>query len=187
MDRDQDPDRSTFEGFGALLVRPAKVRDLDAVLEVERASFSLPWGRESFRSLIGLSRATFLVADVEGDIVGHAVAWWAGGEGEVANLAVLPRHRGRGVATLLLDHVLERARQEKLGALFLEVRTSNARALELYRRRGFEQVGVRPSYYRNPTEDARILRLDLTLPQAPGEGAARPADSSLRATGETQL
>ncbi len=186
MDPRHAPGRSAVDGLGSLVVRPAEAQDLDAVLEVERASFSLPWGRESFRSLIGLSRATFLVADVGGDVVGHAVAWWAGGEGEVANLAVRPGHRGRGIATLLLDHLLLRARQEKLEALFLEVRTSNAPALELYLRRGFEQVGVRQAYYRNPTEDARILRLDLALSGLPGEGATSPAGSNLRTSGETQ-
>jgi [ribosomal protein S18]-alanine N-acetyltransferase len=174
MSQRVDPGSREGAAFGTPSVRPAEERDLEAVLEVERASFALPWGEESFRSLVGLTRATFLVADMGGHIVGHAVAWWAGGEGEVANVAVQPAHRLQGIATLLLDHILERARRENLEALFLEVRTSNVTAFEWYRRRGFEQVGVRPRYYRNPTEDARVLRLALEGTRPPGTAPASP-------------
>ncbi|MEX2529756.1 MAG: ribosomal protein S18-alanine N-acetyltransferase [Gemmatimonadota bacterium] len=178
-----DPGSREGGAFATPSIRRAEERDLEAVLEVERASFTLPWGEESFRSLMGLARATFLVADVGGEIVGHAVAWWAGGEGEVANLAVRPAFRLQGVATLLLDHVLERARREALDAVFLEVRTSNITAFELYRSRGFEEVGLRRAYYRNPTEDARVLRLDLEVTGTPGKDP--PSPPPLDETGRT--
>jgi ribosomal-protein-alanine N-acetyltransferase len=82
-------------------------------------------------------------------------------EGELANLAVAPELRSRGIGRLLLDAILQNATTRGVRQLYLEVRESNVAARGLYLGRGFEQVGRRKRYYRSPTEDALILRRAL--------------------------
>lgn len=144
-------------------LRAAEARDLPAVMRVERASYSQPWSPAAFRSLLGRTRVRFLVAELEGEgeVVGHGVLWAILDEAELANLAVLPEARGRGVGSALLDRLVDEARAAGARAVFLEVRESNEGARELYSRRGFREVGVRKQYYESPRENARILRLEL--------------------------
>lgn len=142
-----------------VLVRGAREADLDAILEIETASFATPWSRKTFGYLLERPNARLLAAfESDERLVGYAVLWFAGGEGELGNLAVHPEARGRGVAERLLGAVFETARERGAGALFLEVRTGNAAARALYEKHGFEVVGRRPSYYEKPVEDALIMR-----------------------------
>jgi [ribosomal protein S18]-alanine N-acetyltransferase len=152
---------------GGVTVRPATSDDLSRVMEVENASFPLPWSRSSFGSLLGLERVFFLVAELDGRVVGHGVLWWVGEEGELANIAVDPQVRRAGVARALLDELVDRARREGVEQIFLEVRVSNDAAFRLYRSLGFREVGRRRNYYQRPLEDARILRLDVAGPPPP--------------------
>ena len=137
--------------------------DIPTIAEIERGSFSDPWSEESFRELLSHSRMYFacLRDGVERDpgrVLGYVVAWFAAGQGEIANLAVDAAMRGRGYGSALLDAALEEARRNRVEEVFLEVRDSNARARLLYESRGFTEVGRRRRYYRRPIEDAVILR-----------------------------
>jgi ribosomal-protein-alanine N-acetyltransferase len=142
--------------------RTATTGDVWSVAAIEAQSFSNPWQPDTFRSLISQNRAYIPVAEaLDGSIVGYAVLWWAADQGELANLAVLEGFQRQGIGSALLHLVLERAREEGLAKLFLEVRRSNERAVDLYRSRGFTQVGVREGYYRKPLEDALIFERPL--------------------------
>jgi ribosomal-protein-alanine N-acetyltransferase len=147
---------------GVLLGRMT-MRDVPEVERLEREAFSDPWSAASFASALA-SPATFLLcARSRGDaLLGYVVAWFAGGEGEVANLAVAAPSRGQGIGGLLLDAALDEGRAQETESVYLEVRASNTAALKLYSSRGFQQVGRRRSYYAKPVEDAILLRLDLT-------------------------
>ncbi len=142
-------------------VRRARPEDLPRILEVERAAFSTPWSETSFRTLMPLSRVIVRVAELDGRVVGHGVVWRVADEGELANLAVDPDVHGHGVGRILLDQLLAEAREAGITHVFLEVRESNLPARRLYSSRGFREVGLRPGYYRRPTEDALVLRLEL--------------------------
>jgi ribosomal-protein-alanine acetyltransferase len=147
-----------------VVLRPAERDDLEAVVAIETVSFSdPPWSRDSFTTLLNNPRAIFTVGcDPEsGVVVGYVVAWLVADEAEVANLAVAPAHRARGVGARLLDSALSAARRGGARAAHLEVRDSNATARALYASRGFEAVGRRRRYYRSPEEDALLLRCDL--------------------------
>lgn len=157
----------------AVTIRSAEKEDLSRVLEVENASFPLPWSPSSFRSLLELDRVFFLVAELDGQVVGHGVLWWVGEEGELANIAVDPEVRRAGVARRLLEELVDRARRAGVEHVFLEVRVSNDAATKLYRSLGFREVGQRRNYYQRPQEDARILRLDLA---GPPRSLAGPVD-----------
>ncbi len=143
-------------------VRTMRAGDVDAVVEIETVAFSSPWQKETFHELIGRSTLEMLVMEhPEEGIVGYAVVWCILDQGELANLAIVPRMRSRGLGTRLMTRVLDIARERGAESMFLEVREPNAHALELYRRFGLAQVGLRRGYYDHPKEDARILMAKL--------------------------
>jgi ribosomal-protein-alanine N-acetyltransferase len=157
MDALADEDAAT-----AVAVRDMRAEDVDAVVAIETETFSSPWRRDTFHELIGRPNLVLLVMEHPSlGIVGYAVLWCVLDQGELANLAVVPPLRARGLGTRLLTRVMDVARERGVATMYLEVRESNAPALELYRRFGFSQVGLRRGYYDRPKEDARILMAKL--------------------------
>lgn len=144
-----------------LRVRPMRSTDLEAVLGIERMSFSSPWSRSSFRTLLARADADLWVAEVEGRTVGYAAVWYMAHEAELGNLAVSPAWRRRGIGGRLLERAIESARRRKARRLYLEVRDSNRSAQALYYAHGFVLLGRRRRYYRSPVEDARVMCLEL--------------------------
>jgi ribosomal-protein-alanine N-acetyltransferase len=144
------------------MIRRAIAADLGPIGDIEQASFSDPWSRHSFRVLLGNDRVLFAVAQSSsGEVTGYVVIWFAADEGEIANLAVAPAERGKGIGAALLDAALREARSRSTREVYLEVRESNVAARGLYEGRGFSVVGRRRKYYRQPDEDALVLRRRL--------------------------
>ncbi len=141
-------------------IEAAAVGDVPRVAAIERLAFSDPWPATAFAGLVGRDHVLFLVVreDAGTPVVGYVVAILAGDEGEIANLAVAPEFRTRGIGGGLVDRILGELPRRGVERLYLEVRESNAEARRLYGSRGFEEVGRRPGYYRRPAEDALILR-----------------------------
>ena len=132
---------------------------LPAVAALEAASFSTPWSETSIRGELENPWAIWLTA-LEGDaLAGYLGVQYGPDGGDVLTVATDPAFRGRGVGKALLREMCARLREKELRWLTLEVRPSNAAALGLYESLGFRQVGRRPRYYRNPTEDALLLTL----------------------------
>ena len=144
-----------------IVLRPAREADLEAVLDIEQASFADPWSRSAFVELLDDPRVAFLIAEAGGLVRGYVVAWFVLDEGEIGNLAVHAEVRRQGVGAQLLDGAIAAVRTARVEALYLEVRDSNAAARALYASRGFVEVGRRREYYRRPKEDALVLRLEL--------------------------
>lgn len=144
-----------------LVIRPAAPADVDAVADIEAATFSSPWSRRSFLDLVDIPVVDFVVADAGDAIAGYAIAYGAGEQSELANLAVAERYRRGGVGRRLLEDVMARAAARGARAMFLEVRVSNRGAQELYARYGFLAISRRRGYYDKPVEDALVLRADL--------------------------
>jgi ribosomal-protein-alanine N-acetyltransferase len=136
--------------------------DVDAVLQLEATAFADPWMRQAFEAALKERHARFRVArSADGSLLGYLVAWFVLDEGEIANVAVMPAARRRGIARALLDAIMSEAREAGIARLFLEVRESNAAARALYQSQGFTPVARRTRYYRKPVEDAIVLRRDL--------------------------
>ncbi len=134
---------------------------LDALTELENKCFSVPWSRESFAGTIGNKNAYFIVADKDGELAGYAGMYHVLDEGDIANVAVDPSYRREGIASMLLSALIDFAKENGVISLTLEVRVSNAGAIALYRKFGFQDVGVRRKYYTHPSEDANLMRLEL--------------------------
>ena len=135
--------------------------DVEAVAEMEAAAFSTPWRADTFRTLLERPGAEMHVIEDGGEVVGYAVLWCILDQGELANIAIREDARGRGLGGVLLDRVLDVARERGVRSLFLEVRVSNEAAASLYDSRGFREIGRRRDYYDRPREDARVLEKRL--------------------------
>ena len=150
-------------------LRRARESDLPDILAIERATFTDPWSRSSFATLLEQPRVYFSVAlDDAGVLLGYTVAWFVLDEAELANLAVLPEAQGRGVGSLLLEGALAAADTRGSESMYLEVRASNLSAIALYRSHGFVEISRRKSYYKKPVEDALVLR--RAAPTGAGSG-----------------
>jgi [ribosomal protein S18]-alanine N-acetyltransferase len=142
-------------------IRPAALADAAALAAIERRCFSDPWSETAFREAL-VSEWTFgLVAENGRGLGGYLIGREAAGSGEILNLAVAPEFRRRGIGGALLEEGLVAFRHRNANEVFLEVRESNRSAQSLYQARGFRPVGQRAAYYRNPREDALVLRLAL--------------------------
>jgi ribosomal-protein-alanine N-acetyltransferase len=139
-------------------LRPATAEDVPRLAQLERDAFPDPWDAAAFRSLLRSATNRVTVADDDGLVVGYTVVVRAADEGELANIAVAPERRGRGVGRRLLADALTRASADAVSAVYLEVRESNAAARHLYESAGFEAIGRRRRYYRSPDEDAVLMR-----------------------------
>lgn len=149
-------------------IRPASLADVPSLAELERVCFSDPWTAAGIRETIQYETARAFVAEDQDAIVGYVMARISGEEGEILDLAVRPELRRRGIGRQLLLSVWNALGNEGVRELYLEVRESNRAAIELYRGHGFRPVGLRPRYYRNPAEDAIVLRAALSPCGIPG-------------------
>ena len=145
----------------ALTIRAATERDLDDVATIERSVFNDPWSRRSFSALVGEGHVVFLVATNESGVVGYAIVLVSGVECELANLAVTRLIQRQGLGARLLAEAMERAHARGGREMFLEVRASNAAAIQLYASAGFQAVGRRVRYYARPIEDAIVMKAAL--------------------------
>jgi [ribosomal protein S18]-alanine N-acetyltransferase len=141
-------------------IRPLQLRDLSAIEEIERASYPTPWSRSMFAGELAKPSSICLGA-FEGELlVGYLIVSRYVDAWHVMNVAVASDHRRRGVASELLGALFDRTREEGRRGYTLEVRVSNAGAITLYERLGFERRGVRRGYYTDNREDALIMWRD---------------------------
>jgi len=137
--------------------------DLDQVLAIENASFTMPWTRNLFLSEFRNKPVSLMLValgpDGERDVVGYIVCWVFVDELHVLDLATRPELRRHGVARQLVLAALRTGFEWGARRAFLEVRESNRPALRLYDDMGFDQVQVRKEYYDEPLEDAVVMEL----------------------------
>ena len=149
-----------------ILLRDMSAADLAAVVAIEYESYSVPWSESTFRGLLRRRDAEMVVAVVGNDVIGYAAFWCVVDQGELGNVAVASRWRGRGLGARLIEEVIRRAARRGIVEVFLEVRPTNTVARRLYERFGFVAVGRRRNYYQQPVEDALVLRRPVWLPHS---------------------
>ena len=131
---------------------------ISAVAALEQLCFSDPWSEKSVASELQNPLSLWLVAVDGVNVVGYIGSQSVMGESDMMNVAVSPEYRRLGVATRLINGLVEALRAKGNHSLSLEVRASNAAAIALYEGMDFQEVGRRRNYYRNPKEDALILK-----------------------------
>ena len=153
-------------------VRDMTLDDVPAVGILEHQLFPIDaWPVQMFLDELSQPETRrYLVAETADGIVGYAGLMCIEPIADIQTIAVVPGHEGRGIGTTLLTCLIEEARRRYAVDVLLEVRADNPRAQQLYVRFGFEQIHVRPRYYRDGV-DALIMRLQLTAPHPEGHEA----------------
>ena len=133
------------------------------IAELEKLCFSDPWSANSIASELDNKLAFWLVATEENCVAGYIGSQTVMDETDMMNVAVHPDFRRKGIAEALVNDLVENLKKMESHCLTLEVRASNTPAIALYEKLGFSEIGRRKNYYRNPREDALILRKEWKI------------------------
>lgn len=141
-----------------VIIRRMTAEDIEQVYQIELATFTPPWSRESFHEEMERNKcARYLVAEADGHIIAYAGAWCIFEEGHITNVAVDKAYRGQGVGRRITAALMQYAANLGVQYMTLEVRRGNLTAQALYKSLGFEELGVRKRYYEDNGEDALLM------------------------------
>jgi [ribosomal protein S18]-alanine N-acetyltransferase len=149
----------------AAVLQAMRADDLQAVVAVEQTAYSHPWTQGHFRDALA-SGYWAQCLRLQDELLGYVVAMEGVQEAHLLNITVTPKRQGQGWAHMMLDALCLWARRQGAEWLWLEVRESNQRALQVYARYGFHRVGLRKDYYpadRQQREHAVVMSLNLKL------------------------
>ena len=150
--------------FGTLQFATMQVDDLDEVMPIETQIYPHPWSRGNFLDSLRSHYQSLTVRDGAGRLLGYFLVMEAVDEAHLLNISVAAEVQGEGLGHLLLHYAVDLARQHRMQMILLEVRVSNLRALHVYQRYGFVEIGRRKNYYPIDTstrEDAIVMNLPL--------------------------
>jgi [ribosomal protein S18]-alanine N-acetyltransferase len=144
-------------------IRPFRLSDMDRILQIEHASFGKDaYDRNLFADYHHKCRGLFLVLERRRNVCGYMVTCVGGGDSERAELvsiAVDPLHRGKGIASALMDSTLRRLRRRGIGRFHLTVKVTNAAAVRFYERYGFHRGRIVRAYYEDGVDGRRMEKL----------------------------
>jgi len=158
-----------------MLIREMTLQDVAQVAAIEKECFSMPWSEQSLVDSVTREDTIFLVCEddvcddmlpeegktLQTETVGYIGMYVSFEEGDITNVAVSPAHRKKGYGEALVSKAKELAKEKQLEMILLEVRVSNEPAISLYKKMGFEKLGLRKNFYEHPVEDAIIMRCPL--------------------------
>jgi len=143
---------------------PMRMSDIDEIMEIERSLYDYPWTESIFADCIQVGYSCWAYIQ-NYQIQAYCVLSAAAGEAHILTLCVHKDFQGQGIGKLLLEHLIDLAKDHRAEVLLLEVRPSNITAVHLYHKYGFNEVGTRKAYYpaKDGREDALIMALDLSF------------------------
>lgn len=144
-----------------LTIERMSQKDVEEVARLERLCFSDPWSNRSFQEELRNRFSVPLVVKSGSKIIGYICLWHIYDQMEIANFAVSPEFRKKGIGRMMMERVLWEAKRRGCASVVLSVRESNLTAINLYAKSGFVEVERRRNYYRLPTEDAIIMMKDI--------------------------
>lgn len=153
-----------------MLIRRMTLEDIPEVVEIENQCFSQPWSEKSFQDSLTREDTIFLVCveddlaggeEVMSRVTGYIGLYLSFEEASVTNVAVSPSFRKKGYGEALVTAAKEAVREAGAECIFLEVRQSNEPAISLYKKLGFEELGIRKRFYEHPVEDAIIMKVGI--------------------------
>ena len=147
-----------------LELRPMVVGDVDEVHALECSVFPHPWSRGNFMDSLASGYDAWVLREPAGALAGYFLLMYALDEAHLLDVAVAATLHGHGLGRYLLDRIAARSRAQRMASILLEVRPSNTRALDVYRRYGYEEIGRRKGYYpahEGRREDAIVMRYVL--------------------------
>lgn len=157
-----------------MLIRRMTMEDIPSVVAIETQCFSLPWSEKSFEDSLSREDTIFLVCeendggddiqtagDTASRVTGYVGLYVSFDEASVTNVAVSPEYRKKGYGEALVAAAKLEAKAAGAESIFLEVRVSNTPAVSLYKKYGFEELGIRKKFYEHPVEDAIIMKVGI--------------------------
>lgn len=146
-----------------MIIETMKSSHVAQIAQLEKICFSDPWSEKSIASELNNELAFWLTAMEGEQVAGYIGSQTVMDESDMMNVAVHPDFRRKGIAEALVNALVEALKSKGSRCLTLEVRASNVPAITLYEKLGFSEIGRRKNYYRNPREDALILRKEWEL------------------------
>ena len=138
--------------------RKMTIHDVKAVYEIEKQSFTLAWTKEAFeQEMLKNEFAYYVLAETADGVVGYCGMWLIMDEAHITNIAISPKERGKKFGEALMREAMERAKAQGAKLMTLEARVSNVAALNLYKKLGFKNGGIRKGYYTDNQEDAIVM------------------------------
>lgn len=144
-----------------MLIRDVSAKDIKELSAMAKISLSEGFSEDDFRISLENKNAIVLLCEENNEMLGYVVSYFAADEAELIQIAVRDKSRKLGIGSKLFLRLRERLQEQGIKKIFLEVRESNVPANSFYKGLGFIRVGRRPSFYKNPDEDALLLRLDI--------------------------
>lgn len=139
--------------------RQMKAGDISDAACLEQQLFSRPWSEQAFQQ--ALEQDTLFVVVLENNtILGYSGMYCSLPEGEITNVAVAPSRHNQGIGRMLLNYLLNQAKEKGICRVILEVRISNENAIHLYESMGFQNCGIRKNFYEMPREDGMVMVLE---------------------------
>ncbi len=145
----------------ASIIRSADAADINLIADIEASVFSDAWSESSLSSALTDVNQDILCLEHSGELAAYLIGCGVAGESEILRIAVSPCFRRCGFGRKLMEYFLNGRKTKGDLTVFLEVRASNTSAISLYESCGFRSYTIRRNYYKNPTEDAVMMSLDL--------------------------
>lgn len=154
-------ERAQRERTAKTLIREMKAEDAAAVAEIEYQTFPDHWSQNAVLDTLSNPQTVCLLAEKAGKAAGYLLAYLAGGEAEIARIAVPEGLKRQGIGKKLLQLLEETCKERQVGRLLLDVRESNREARAFYQKMAFQEDGVRKGFYQSPAEDAVLMSREL--------------------------
>lgn len=154
-------ERAQRERTAKTLIREMKAEDAAAVAEIEYQTFPDHWSQNAVLDTLSNPQTVCLLAEKAGKAAGYLLAYLAGGEAEIARIAVSEGLKRQGIGKKLLQLLEETCKERQVGRLLLDVRESNREARAFYQKMAFQEDGVRKGFYQSPAEDAVLMSREL--------------------------
>lgn len=140
-----------------MIIRKMTSADIKSAAEIEKLCFVHPWSEQSIKNEMEKENSVFLMAFEDDEPIGYVGLSVVFDEGYMGNLAVIEAYRRKGTGRALMNELINECISLDLAFATLEVRVSNTPAVNLYKNLGFDEVGRRKNYYKEPLEDALLL------------------------------
>ena len=141
-------------------IQKMKQEHLEQIQDILLTDFDEFWNAGVLKNELGNPLSIYIVALNQGEVVGYAGLWQPDDEGHVTNIVTKKDKRGNNIGTLMLEEIINIAKNKNMKSITLEVNDNNNIAINLYKKYGFKEVGIRPKYYNN-TDDAIIMTKEI--------------------------
>ena len=136
--------------------------DLAEVVKIENRCHLTPWTNKNFIDSYD-AKNLFKVLKNENDIIGYYIALFALDECELLNITITSELQKKGFGELMLKDLFSECREVNIVNIFLEVRRSNLLAIRLYKKNGFNEIGIRNNYYQNKDDKEDAILMGLAI------------------------